>query len=339
MAAAAMTNVGQAEEALAAVVADGWQVTRLAGALGAEVRGLDLAKATPEDAKKVMGLLAEHAVLFFPDQHHLTKDQHMAFGHLIGPTAGHPADPNPLAGELLQLQALKSQDRPIVVDEWHTDLTCEVVPPVCSILRIVKCPKVGGDTMFANLCAAYDALSPPMKDLCDGLTALHDANTHGMPEKMAIHPVVRKHPVTGKKLLYVNNLFTKRIVEMSAEESRVLLTHLQSWVHDPRFTIRYHWTEGTVGIWDNRQTMHCVVNDFDPELDGERVVHRCTVQGIPAAGDYTALAGIAQQLQPEAANDMGNPPRWDPFPGRHQEDRPLIQFLRKVGRMPGMAKL
>lgn len=338
MAAAAMTTVEQAEEAMVAATKGGWEVTRLAGALGAEVRGLDLAKATPEDAKKVMGLLAEHCVLFFKDQHDLTEAQHMAFGHLIGPTAGHPADKSPLKGELLQLKALKSADRPLVVDEWHTDLTCEVVPPIASILRIVKCPKVGGDTMFANLCAAYDALSPPLKDLCDGLTALHDANQHGMPSKQAIHPVVREHPVTGRKLLYVNTIFTKRIVEMSAEESKVFLAYLQNHVHDPRFTVRYHWEEGTVGIWDNRQTMHCVVNDFDPDLDGERVVHRCTVQGNPQAGDYTALSGVGQEAG--AASEKSAPLRgWAPFPGRHQEDRPLIQHLRKVGKMPAPAKL
>merc|ERR1719171_495438 len=110
---------------------------------------------------------------------------------------------------------------------------------------------------------AYDALSPPMQAICDGLTAYHNANAHGFPERGAIHPVVRRHPVTGRKLLYVNDPFMKRIVEMSADESRAFHKHLVRHVTDPRFTVRYRWHEGDVVMWDNRQTMHCVVNDFD----------------------------------------------------------------------------
>ena len=129
--------------------------------------------------------------------------------------------------------------------------------------------------MWANLAAAYDELSEPMQSLCEGLSALHDAHAHGHPERTAIHPVVRVHPETGRKTLYVNEHFTRRIVEMNATESATLLPMLTRWVANPRFTVRYHWTPGTIAMWDNRATQHFVLNDFV----GERVIQRVTVMG------------------------------------------------------------
>jgi taurine dioxygenase len=176
-----------------------------------------------------------------------------------------------------------------------------------SILRMVKCPALGGDTLWSNLCDAYDALAAPLRELCDGLTALHDAAPHGKPEQMTVHPVVRVHPETGRRALYVNEHFTRRIVELSHPESEMLLRFLTRWVTQPRFTVRYRWTEGTVAFWDNRATQHFVVNDFE----GERVIQRVTVMGD----------------QPK-----GNPPRWPPFsPGgrsaQTRHDLPLLRFL------------
>ena len=134
--------------------------------------------------------------------------------------------------------------------------------------------------MWSNLEAAYDGLSDPMKALCESLTALHDALPHNRPEKAVIHPVVRVHPDTGRKALYVNEHFTRRIVEMNATESEVLLSYLTRWVSHPQFTVRYHWTEGAVGIWDNRCTQHFVINDFE----GERIIQRVTVMGDEPEG-------------------------------------------------------
>ena len=162
-----------------------------------------------------------------------------------------------------------------IADEWHTDITYQDSPAIMSVLHMVKCPEIGGDTMWSNLNAAYEALSDPLKDLCEGITALHDASPHGRPDKTAIHPVVRLHPVSGKKVLYVNEHFTRRIVEMTMDESDMLLSHLTKWVSQPQFTVRYHWTEGTIAMWDNRSTQHYVVNDFD----GERIIQRVTVMG------------------------------------------------------------
>jgi taurine dioxygenase len=149
-----------------------------------------------------------------------------------------------------------------------------------SILHMVKCPEVGGDTMWTSLSQAYDELSDPMRSLCEGLSALHDAHPHNRPQDMAVHPVVRVHPETGAKALYVNEHFTRRIVEMNATESRVILDYLTEWVKSPRFTVRYKWTPGTIAFWDNRCTQHFVLNDFE----GERIIQRVTVMGEEVKG-------------------------------------------------------
>jgi taurine dioxygenase len=199
-----------------------------------------------------------------------------------------------------------------VADEWHTDLTFQENPALMSVLHMVTCPETGGDTMWSSLYAAYEELSDPMKSLCDGLTALHDALPHNHPEMTTIHPVVRVHPVTGRKALYVNEHFTRRIVEMNATESEALLGHLTRWVANPRFTVRYHWTPGTIGIWDNRCTQHFVLNDFT----GERVIQRVTVVGDDVQG--------------------AEPPRWQPFvrPGRlsatSRHDRQLYLHMKSL---------
>jgi taurine dioxygenase len=282
-----------------------WEVARLAGSLGAEIRGVNLARATPADVEAIKALLLEHLVLFFPQQT-ISVDEHVAFGRHFGDLEGHPNLKNPFTehDELFELAATQGG----VADEWHTDITFRPDPALMSILHLVKCPPVGGDTMWASLYAAYDELSPPLQELCDGLTALHDALPHNHPEQMTVHPVVRVHPETGRKALYVNEHFTRRIVEMNATESDMLLAYLTRWVSNPRFTVRYRWSEGTIAIWDNRCTQHFVLNDFD----GERVIQRVTIIGD----------------KPEGA-----PPRWEPWvrPGHlsatSRHDRQLHQYL------------
>ncbi len=289
----------------------GWQVLRLAGALGAELRGMDLAQATPADALAIEQQLLAHQVLFFPGQQ-LTVDQHVAFGRHFGQLEGHPNIKSPFTQhpELFELAASHGG----IADEWHTDMTFLPQPALLSVLKMVRCPAVGGDTMWASLTAAYDALSPPMRELCDGLSALHDAHPHNRPDKMAVHPVVRVHPLTGRRALYVNEHFTRRIVEMTATESEALLAYLTKWVANPRFTVRYRWTEGTIAIWDNRCTQHFVLNDFS----GERIIQRVTVMGDRPEGSA--------------------PPRWAPWvrPGplsaASRLDRQLHQFLHGQGK-------
>ena len=286
-----------------------WVVRPLAAALGAEVSGVSLVDADDDLVAGVEALLLEHKVLFFPGQH-LSVDDHLAFAARFGPLEAHPNLKNPSLDhpQIFELRASAGG----IADEWHTDLTFLSSPSVMSVLNMVTCPEVGGDTMWTNLCLAYDALSAPMRELCDGLTALHDAHPHDRADAMAIHPVVRVHPVTGAKVLYVNQHFTRRIVEMSHQESEALLGLLTSWVTQPQFTVRYAWTPGTIGVWDNRCTQHSVLNDFQ----GERVIQRATVMG-------DQVDGVA-------------PPRWDPWTPTKggaltRHDRQLRRFLQADG--------
>ncbi len=286
-----------------------WQVSRIAGALGAEIRGIDLARPDDDDIAAIEALLVEHLVLFFPDQT-ISVDEHVALGRRFGPLEGHPNLKNPFTQhpELFELAASQGG----VADEWHTDITFRPDPALMSILKMVKCPAFGGDTMWSNLCQAYDELSAPMQELCEGLTALHDATPHNKPEQMAVHPVVRVHPVSGRKALYVNEHFTRRIVEMNATESDVLLRYLTGWIQKPRFTVRYRWRENTIAMWDNRATQHFVLNDFE----GERVIQRVTIMGD----------------RPEGVGA----PRWQPWvrPGRlsatSRHDRQLYLHLKAI---------
>jgi len=288
-----------------------WQVKRLSAALGAEVTGVSLAKADAAEAADIRRLLHEHMVLLFPGQF-MRPEDHIAFGRHFGVLEGHPnlKDNTPKAHpELFRLVASQGG----IADEWHTDLTFLPRPALMSILNMKECPEVGGDTMWSNLVAAYEGLSPPLKELCDGLSALHDAHPHDRADRTTIHPVVRIDPESGRKALYVNEHFTRRIVELSGPESDLLLGYLTRWVQQPAFTVRYRWTAGTISMWDNRFTQHYVVNDFV----GERVIERVTIMG--------------DRVQ-------GTRPRWQPWPegvrqhsvmDRH--DRQLVRHLRARG--------
>ena len=195
-------------------------VRRLSGSLGAEVRGITLGTATPEDASVIHQLLLEHMVLFFPDQH-LAPDEHIAFGRLFGRLEAHPnLDLQRERPEFFELRAVDGAGG--IADEWHSDITCAPEPSKFAILQAKAVPEVGGDTLWANACKAYDELSAPLRELCDGLTAYHNAAPHLAPEKGAIHPVVRVHPETGRRSLFVNEHFTRRIVELSDSESAML---------------------------------------------------------------------------------------------------------------------
>ena len=283
-----------------------WQIKRLSGSIGAEITGPVLSSVSDEDVAAIKQLLLEHLVLFFPQQY-MQADDHVAFGNYFGKLEGHPnldnESPHP---KIFKLVATDGG----VADEWHTDITFQPEPALMSILNMVKCPETGGDTMWTSLYAAFDELSAPMQDLCEGLTALHDALPHNKPEQMAVHPVVRVHPETGRKVLYVNEHFTRRIVEMNSTESDVLLSFLTRWVSNPRFTVRYNWSEGTIAMWDNRCTQHFVLNDFE----GERIIQRVTVMGDKPVGSEE--------------------PRWQPWVRRgrlsatSRHDRQLYFYLK-----------
>jgi taurine dioxygenase len=262
----------------------------VAGALGAEVRGVDLGRPlTESEHEAVRSALLDNLVLFFPDQN-LDPAQHREFASRWGEMEIHPFIPK-VDGfpEVVELRASGGY----VADVWHTDVTFSDRPPVMSILNMVVSPPVGGDTMWTNLYAVYDALSAPLRELVDGLTAVHTARIYGHPETRAEHPVVRVHPETGRRCLYVNEQFTARIPQLSRDESDLLLGYLTKFAQQPQFTVRYRWTPGTIAMWDNRCTQHYVLNDFQ----GERVIQRVTILGDLPEGD---------------------PPRWPHYPRPEQ---------------------
>ena len=191
-------------------------------------------------------------------------------------------------------------DKGARADTWHTDVTFSATPPMASILSMVVCPERGGDTLWTNQYLAYETLSDPIRELVDGLTAVHHAAPFGRPEIRAEHPAVRIHPETGRRALYVNRTFTSHFKELRRSESDALLRMLCDWSEQPAFQVRYRWSKGAIGIWDNRCTMHFAINDYDET----RVIQRVTVLGdAPRGGkprwpafrsdQYSAGSGVA----------------------------------------------
>ena len=267
------------------------QVEKAAGALGAYVQGVSLADAG-DSAKAfaaISAALGEHGVLFFRGQA-LEPAELARFAARFGPIERHAA--YPVTPESPDVQILESTpDVPSKIEAWHTDMTFRPDPPPITVLHGQIVPPFGGDTIWASTTAAYEALSQPMRELLDGLTAVHDFR-HGFRESLAEpggaqrlapvvsenppveHPVVRVHPLTGRKALYVNSLFTTRIVGLSGHESRGLLDLLCRHVAMEEFTVRLRWEVDTLAVWDNLATQHKPVNDFFPQ---PRRMHRVTI--------------------------------------------------------------
>ncbi len=253
------------------------EVRPLTGCIGAEVAGVDLNRLDDALWNEIRAVWLDHLVLFFPDQH-LDPDAHAALGGRLGELEIHPYIPK-LDDDHPQIVVLDS-DQGAKADTWHTDVTFSATPPLASILQMIECPPSGGDTLWSNQYLAYETLSDPVRDLLDGLSAVHTAMPFGHPEVNATHPVVRTHPETGRRSLFVNRTFTSHIVELRREESAALLEHLYRWSEQPRFQCRYRWRPGTLGMWDNRCTQHHAVNDYNDR----RVIHRVTVLGDQPAG-------------------------------------------------------
>lgn len=276
---------------------------RLTGALGAEVRGVRLADLDDATFAVLRDALAEHLVLFFPDQH-LTPDEHRAFALRFGEAEIHPFIPK-LDDSHPEIVVLDSE-RGAKADVWHTDVTFSESPPICSVLKMVETPASGGDTMWLSQAAVYEALSAPMRGLLDGLTAIHTAETFGHPEIQAEHPAVRVHPDTGRRCLYVNRQFTSHFPQLRPEESDALLAFLCAFAEQPQFSVRYRWVPGAIGIWDNRATQHYAVNDYDER----RIIHRVTILGDRPTGDS---------------------PRWPAWSPRRRGAAESIAFAKRSG--------
>jgi taurine dioxygenase len=269
------------------------EITPLTPAIGAEVSGVDLAE--PLGDETIAGIrqaLLDHLVIFLRGQD-ITDEQHLDFALRFGQLSVSPL-------------ATKYQERPTVTvldqvspkgegaDEWHSDNTFMAKPPMGSILRAVQLPAVGGDTCFSNMYAAYEALSPAVRSLVDGLRAVHDI-TKPMRKAVAAghttldlsemqerwppieHPVVVTHPETGRRALFVNRNSTTHIVGLSERENDALLPFLLDHVRSPEFQCRFHWEVGSMAFWDNRCVQHYAVADYAER----RIMHRVTVDGPP----------------------------------------------------------
>lgn len=254
---------------------------------GALVEGVDLAQDDGPDYAALAVALAHHGVLFFRDQQ-LTPPRLKELGRRFGPLHLHPAWPRLVEGhpEVMEIYTDEHSTR-IAGEDWHTDVSCEAKPPLGTLLYITETPAVGGDTLFASMYAAYEALSAPLKGLLEGLTAVHDGErvyrrgydqspAPGQTYPRAEHPLVRTHPVTGRKGLFVNRTFTERIVQLTPPESRSVLDLLFAHIEQPQFHCRFNWRPGSVAFWDNRCVQHRALWDYYPH---RRCGLRVTIEG------------------------------------------------------------
>jgi len=269
-------------------------ITPLSAALGAQIDGVTLNRPlTVEHRDAIQQALLKYQVLFFRDQP-LNPQQHVAFAAHFGDLHIHPIYPNvPEQPEVMVLDTALTDVRDNAI--WHTDVTFLPTPALGAVLSAKQLPAFGGDTLWASGIAAFEALSSPLRQLLDGLTATHNfvksfpverfGNT---PEDLArweetrrknpplSHPVIRTHPVSGRKALFVNEGFTTRINELEEAESEAILKLLFAHATRPEFTIRWRWQENDVAFWDNRVTQHYAVDDYRPN---RRVMHRATILG------------------------------------------------------------
>jgi taurine dioxygenase len=269
-----------------------FDVIPIAGELGAEIGGIDLSKELSESqVAGIRELLVEHEVIFFRDQNISPASQRM-LAQGFGPLQTHPAY-NTVEGfpELTILES--TPEKPTKIEAWHSDMTFRERPPMATVLKSVTVPPRGGDTLWSSMTAAYNGLSPGMQAFLEGLIAVHDFR-HGFRESLAEpggqerlaaavtayppvrHPVIREHPESGRKVIFVNSLFTTHIEGLQPAESRAVLDFLFEHVTRDEYTCRFHWQPHSIAIWDNRSTQHKPINDYFP---AHRLMHRITIDG------------------------------------------------------------
>ncbi len=264
-----------------------FEVRPLTPTIGAELLGLDLSQDL-DDAMigDIRAALLAHKVVFFRDQN-ITRAQHLAFARRFGPLEIHPATPRDQPDPEV-LRIAHGPNSRGVENNWHSDVTWRAEPSLGSILRAIELPEIGGDTLFSDMYAAYDALSPAMQAFVCTLEAEHDIarvfakrlnqDIEKLHEKFPVqtHPVVRTHPETGKRGLYVNTGFTTRILGLSKKESDWLLEHLYSFAAVPEHVCRFRWAPGSLAFWDNRACQHYAASDYFPAV---RIMERVTIAG------------------------------------------------------------
>jgi taurine dioxygenase len=264
------------------------EVRKLTPVIGAEIHGVDLSRAlSNQQFDDIHRALMENLVIFFRDQT-LSIDQQRDFGRRFGKLHIHPAAPKGL-DEHPEILVIKADDKTkrVAGEEWHSDVSCDPEPPMGSILYLTTVPPDGGgDTMFANMYRAYETLSEPIRKMLEGLTAIHDGEhafrgRYGIKDEGKVfprseHPVIRTHPVTGKRLLFVNRGFTTRIVQLTRHESTAMLEMLYRHIETPELHCRFKWQANSIAFWDNRCVQHHALWDYYP---ARRYGHRVTICG------------------------------------------------------------
>ena len=265
-------------------------VKKRLGVIGAEIDGLDLEKNDDAMYAQIDSLLMEHQVLFFRDQD-ISHESHKRMATRFGVVKPHPAYQT--VEDFPEITILESTaEAPSKIECWHSDMTYSENPPLGTILRSRIVPEIGGDTMWSSMTAAYEGLSANMKQMLGSLYAVHDF-THGFKETLSTaegrerlkeaiidnppvqHPVINLHPVTNKPCIYVNELFTTRILGIPKLESESILNFLFKHIQTPEYTCRFNWSPNCVVLWDNRCTQHKPINDYFP---AHRKLERITVE-------------------------------------------------------------
>ena len=288
----------------------GFDIVRLGGNIGAEIRGLDLRQVLADDTFAALeAAFVRHEVLVFRDQD-ISLEQQMAFAARFGELSIHPFSPNLDDKREVIILDYSADNPPALTDQWHADETFRAAPPAMTMLHANIVPEYGGDTLFASMTSAYNGLSERMKQYIHGLEAIHDFKpwrplfTSSQAHQAKLrelerafpnpsHPVVRLHPVSGRRVINVNAQFTTKIKGLGADESEMILRFLYDRAKVPEFQLRVKWQPHTVVMWDNRSVHHYAPHDYYPQ---RRSMSRVTVAGDlvrGVTGPYTPEEGVA----------------------------------------------
>ena len=272
------------------ITSSGIKIQKYSPNLGAIITGVDLSEEINEDQfEDIHKAFLDNQVLFFQNQNEILPEAHLKFGKLFGELHVHPAAPS-MSGypEIFEIHAHKNS-KVANGEFWHSDVSCDIEPPLGTMLQLHILPEAGGDTMFSDMYSAYNELSDKYKSLLDSLIAIHESehlykgryddrgvNKNDIKTPVAKHPLIRTHPITGKKAIYVNRTFTTGIEGMSEYESSSILEFLFNHCEHVNFQIRYRWNKNDMAFWDNRCTMHRAIWDYWPN---ERKGRRVTIKG------------------------------------------------------------
>lgn len=265
------------------------EIKPVTAVIGAEVSGADLQNLTDAQFAEIEQAFTDHLVLFFRDQPQLSADAHLGFARRFGDLHVHPVAPGPEGHPEIMTIHADANSKYADGNNWHTDVSCDIEPPLGSCLQLRVLPTVGGDTLFASMYAAYETLSPMMQEFLSDKTAMHESehvyrgryaergvDDTGKDYPKAEHPIVRTHPHSGRQALYVNPSFTTRINGLTAAESKAVLQMLYAHQQRPEFQVRFKWSENAIAFWDNRCTQHFAIWDYWP---AERLGYRVTIKG------------------------------------------------------------